>query len=154
MYAYLAGAMEHAPDRGCKWRSDITPFLTDTLGHRIFDPCIEENRILSANDRRKLGIAKKSDLKEFRHLMRKIIDADLNTILDEVDYVICLWDEYVLKGGGTHGELSLAYHNDIPVYMVTRILPANISSWILGCTTEVFISFDELRMFLRNKYVG
>lgn len=154
MYVYLAGAMEKAPDRGCGWRSELSPFLTDTLGHRIFDPCIEENRILSVNQRRKLSVAKKSDLPEFRRLMRKIIDTDLNTILDEVDYIVCLWDEHVLGGGGTHGELTLAYHNNIPVYMVTKIPPAKMSSWILGCTTEVFTGFDELRSFLRNKFTG
>jgi hypothetical protein len=154
MFVYLAGAMENAPGRGCGWRAEIKPFLSDTLGHRVFDPCIEENRILSLNERRKLGVSKTSDLAEFRRLMRKIIDADLNTILEEIDYIICLWDEHVTKGGGTHGELTLAYHNNIPVYMVTRIPPAQISSWILGCTTEVFTSFDALRSFLRNRYSG
>jgi len=69
-----------------------------------------------------------------------------------VDYIICLWDEYVLHGGGTHGELTMAFWHNIPVYMVTKIPVQKMSSWIIGCTNRIFDNFEELKVFLRKKY--
>jgi hypothetical protein len=57
----------------------------------------------------------------------------------------------VLGGGGTHGELTVCYEHGIPVYMVLGIPRAEVSSWILGCASEVFDSFQELREFLLKR---
>ncbi len=152
MLIYLAGAIERAPDLGVGWRRAITPFLKEELGHRVFDPCIEENHVLSVHEFAEFRDWKRTDLKRFRQTMRKLIDTDLNQIAREVDYLICLWDEYVLGGGGTHGELTLAYYNRIPVYMVTEMPQTEMSGWIIGCTTEIFADFDALKAYLRKAY--
>lgn len=152
MLVYLAGAIEHAPDGGRAWRENISQFLAGTLGQRVFNPCVEENHILSAEEFREFRGWRETDLSRFRQTMRKLIDTDLDTLLNKVDYVVCLWDEYVLNGGGTHGELTMAYHHNIPVYMVSKIPRGNISSWILGCTTELFEDFEQLQGFLEEKF--
>jgi hypothetical protein len=149
---YLAGAIEHAPDGGRAWREEMSGFLDESLGHRVFNPCIEENHILTEEEFRMFRNWKAGDLTRFRRTMRKLIDTDLDTLMNKVDYVVCLWDEHVLNGGGTHGELTVAYFHNIPVYMVSKISPAKMSSWILGCTTEVFESFEELKTFLETKF--
>jgi hypothetical protein len=153
MLVYLAGAIEHAPDGGKGWREEISKFLGETLKHGVFNPCIEENHILNPEEFNRFREWKEGDLQRFRQTMRKLIDTDLHTLLNKVDYVVCLWDEHVLNGGGTHGELTLAYHNNIPVYMVSKIPRRKVSSWILGCTTEVFENFEELRAFLKEKFI-
>ncbi len=152
MLVYLAGAIEHAPDGGRAWREEISRFLAGTLGHRVFNPCVEENHLLSAEEFRQFRRWKETDLPQFRRTMRKLIDTDLDILLHKTDYVVCLWDEHVLNGGGTHGELTVAYHRNIPVYMVSRIPRDNISSWILGCTTELFEDFGQLKVFLEGKF--
>lgn len=150
--AYLAGAMEHAPDRGAAWRAEMAAFLTHELGHRVFNPCVEELNILRPEERAQLSAWKRSDLPRFREAVRKLIHTDLNTLLNEVDYVVCLWDRHVLRGGGTHGELTMAHYHGIPVYLVAGMPIPEISSWILGCTSEVFTDFGELKAYLRERY--
>lgn len=145
---YLAGAIENAPDNGRQWREKLTPFLQDTLQHQVFNPCVEENHALTAEEFLEFRNWKSTDLPRFRKTIRKIIDTDLGFLAGQTDYLICLWDEHVLKGAGTHGELTLAYYLNLPVYMVTTLPRNEMSSWILGCTTEVFDHFEDLRAYL------
>lgn len=153
LHVYLAGAMEHAPDRGCGWRAEMEAFLTGRLGHRVFNPCHWEDKFLPPAERARLHSTKRQDLPQFRQLIRRIIDGDLRMLVNEIDYVICLWDEHVLNGGGTHGELTLAYYHNIPVYMVSPLPQTRISSWILGCTTAFFADFEHLRAFLVENFL-
>lgn len=152
MLAYLAGAIEYAPDNGEAWRLEMSRFLISQLGHQVFNPCVEENHILSPEEFKNFRKWKTSNLKRFRETVRKLIQTDLDTLLNRVDYVVCLWDEHVLNGAGTHGELTMAYYQGIPVYMVSTLPREKMSSWIIGCTSELFDSFDELRKFLLHKY--
>jgi len=59
----------------------------------------------------------------------------------------------VIQGGGTHGELTLAYEHRMPVYLVLGMPMEKVSSWIVGCTTEVFSSFDELKQFFKQNTI-
>lgn len=151
---YLAGAIEKAPDAGCRWREEMTRFLNRELQHSVFNPCLEENHILTPYEFKNFRKWKTTDLPRFREVVHKIINNDLNILIHEVDYIICLWDRYVLEGGGTHGELTVAFLNHIPVYMVSRFPLETISSWIIGCTTEIFTDFDSLKNFLRDFYLS
>ncbi len=150
--AYLAGAIEYAPDNGCAWREEITRFLNTELGHQVFNPCLEENHVLTPEEFRHFREWKRSDLPRFRQTVRKIIHTDLTTLLNRIDYIICLWDEYVLHGAGTHGELTLAFWHNIPVYVVSYIPVERMSSWIIGCSTELFTDFNQLQEFLRQRF--
>jgi len=152
MKAYLAGAIEHAPDHGNAWREEMTAFLTNEFGHHSYNPLIEEPKILTPKESAQFRALKTQNLPEFRKIVRKLIRNDIKSILTEIDYIICLWDEYAERGGGTYGELTFAFYHQIPVYMVTPLELANISGWILGCATEYFESFEELKGFLREKF--
>ena len=152
MKAYLAGAMEYAPDKGCGWREEMSHFLQQELGHDVYNPCVEERIILTEEEWKHFRSWKTTDWKRFQKTVRKLIDADLHMLLHQIDYVICLWDQYSLRGGGTHGELTLCYFHKIPVYMVAHMPLSEISSWILGCVTEVFPDFASLKKFLRKKF--
>lgn len=152
MLAYLAGAIEFAPDDGRIWREEISRFLTEELRHNVFNPCVEENHILTPEEFRHFRGWKQSNLSRFRQTVRKLIATDLDMLLNRVDYVICFWDEHVLRGAGTHGELTMAFHHKIPVYLVHQMAVTEMSSWILGCSTEIFPDFDSLKTFLRRRY--
>ncbi|HCL00080.1 MAG TPA: hypothetical protein DHW42_08265 [Candidatus Marinimicrobia bacterium] len=152
MKAYLAGAIEHAPDHGNAWREEMAAFLKNEFGHHSYNPLIEEPKVLMPEESAQFRALKTQNLPEFRKIVRKLIRNDIKSILTEIDYIICLWDEYTEKGGGTYGELTFAFYHGIPVYMVTSMELANISGWILGCTTEYFESFEELKEFLREKF--
>ena len=56
---------------------------------------------------------------------------DVNIVMNKADYLICLWDQNVMKGAGTHAEIALAFMEQKPVYLV-NMLSSKISvdgSW-------------------------
>lgn len=145
MRAYLAGAIEAAPDAGVTWRHELTQYLKAELNWDVFDPSLNEQDFLSEEEKTHFRKWKSADIKRFRPVIKKIIDRDLHQLLHHCDAVICLWDEHVIQGGGTHGELTLAYEHDLPVYLVLGMPIDEVSSWIIGCTTEIFQSFEDLK---------
>ena len=148
MRFYLAGAIEAAPDDGTAWRHDLTEFLGSKLGWTVFDPSLHEEDFLTVSEKENFRKWKTTDTKRFKSVMKKIIDRDLDHLLNQSDAVICLWDEYATLGAGTHGELTLAYEHDLPVYLVPGMPLEKVSSWIVGCTTEVFSDFKQLEEYL------
>ncbi len=150
MRVYLAGAIEAAPDGGKTWRNRLRPILQNEFSAQVFDPTIEEPGLLSPEEREAFREWKVTDYKRFSDVISRIIDYDLDHLLNHTDLVICLWDEYVVGGGGTQGELTLAHHFNIPVYLVLGMPIRDVSSWILGCSSEVFENFDELLEMLRK----
>ena len=127
-------------------------WLKETLQHDSFNPVEVEKTLLTEEELENFRSWKTDDYDRFKKVVRRIIDNDLTYLLNETDYVVCFWDEHVLAGGGTHGEVTLAYHQGIPVYTVLGMPCHEVSSWILGCCTEEFESFDLLRQFLEEWY--
>jgi len=58
----------------------------------------------------------------------------------------------VFKGAGTHGEVTLAFQHNVPVYLVNQIPLIDLSGWIMACSSEIFNNFEELKAFLLEKY--
>jgi len=152
MKAYLAGAIEYAPDNGEAWRSAMSDFIIRRLGHTVYNPLWEEPAKISAAESRRFRGLKTTDLQGFKRIVRKLIEGDLHALQTEIDYIVCLWDPYAMKGGGTYGELTMAYHWNIPVFMVTSMQVSEISGWILGCTTELFPDFEQLKEYLLERF--
>ncbi len=151
MLVYLCGAIEYSPDHGKAWRSEITPFL-QSLGHEVYDPALDEKKTLTDEEVGSFRSWKATDLDRFQKTVRKIIDYDLDWIEQKCDYVVAYWDEYAGRGAGSQGELTLAYRRDIPVYLVSAVPVTQVSGWILGCATEVFANFAELRSHLASRF--
>jgi len=151
MLAYLSGSIEYSPDYGKSWRADITPFLRG-LGHDVYDPALDEKKDLDDSEVHEFRKWKASELPRFQQTVRKIIAWDLDWIEDRSDYVICFWDDAAAHGAGTQGELTYAHRLRIPVYLVLGMPLERVSGWILGCASEVFEDFGQLKQFLRTKH--
>jgi hypothetical protein len=151
MLAYLSGSIEYSPDHGKAWRAELTPFLR-SLGHDVYDPAEDEKKNLTEVERSEFRGWKHTDLPRFQQTIRKIIAYDLDWIELHSDYVVAYWDEYASRGAGSQAELSLAHRRGIPVYLVTELPLGNVSGWILGCASEVFSSFDQLKQFMTEQY--
>lgn len=147
--AYLAGAMERAPDRGRAWRDRVLSVL-DEIGHAWFHPNEEETTIVPPEARERFGEWKASGHPEFTRLMQRIIEHDLAG-LEAADYVICYWDAHALGSGGTPAELTFAHRWGKPVYLVLDVPREDVSSWVLGCASHVFESLDDLSDHLRRE---
>lgn len=146
MLIYLSGAIEYAPDHGKGWRAELTPWLR-ALGHEVYDPAEDEQKNLTDQERREFRGWKDTAPDRFRAVLRKIIAWDLDWI-DRSDCIIVLWDQYTQRGAGTSAELTVGHRRGIPVYLVAGMPVGQVSGWILGCASEVFSDFDELRAFL------
>jgi hypothetical protein len=148
--AYLAGAMELAPDRGRAWRERLLPVLEE-LGHDWFNPCEEELAVSTEEERARFREWKASGHERFIPLMQRIIDYDL-AALEGSDYVVCYWDEHAQRSGGTSSEVTLARVWGKPVFLVRALARADISSWVQGCATATFATLDELCDYLRQEF--
>lgn len=131
----------------------MTPFLT-SLGHRVYDPALDEKKNLTPEELKNFRRWKTEDVSLFQATIRKIIDYDLNIIEQKCDAVIVLWDEYATKGAGTHAEVTAAYRRGIPVYLVAGMPLAQVSGWIMGCATRIFDSFPQLHEFIAAEIAG
>lgn len=150
MRAYLSGAIEHAPAWGTGWRDEMEDFLRTRLGHTAYNPAREIPRLLTAEEWSRFREWKETDFPRFQEIMRRIIRHDLDELVNRSDYVICCWDQFCAKGGGTHGELTMAFWSGIPVFLVTELPVAGISSWITGCCHRLFHDFPALRCHLEE----
>jgi len=144
--------MEQARDEGAGWRDPITEWLKTNLGHDVINPVKETEILVARESAFNYREWKKSDPDRFVQFVRKLIDRDIRAVTKEADYVICYWNEDVLKGGGTHGEVTLAYHYGIPVFLVNELPWQDLSGWILSCSTEIFGDFQSLQARLLELY--
>jgi hypothetical protein len=151
MLVYLCGAIEYSPDHGKAWRAEITPFL-QSLGHEVYDPALDEKKTLNDEEVRDFRKWKGTDLQRFQGTVRKIIDYDLDWIERKCDYIVAYWDEHAGRGAGSQGELTVAYRRGVPVYLVSAVPVEQISGWILGCASEVFQNFEQLKRHLAAKF--
>jgi hypothetical protein len=152
IWAYLSGAMEHSPDGGKAWRRQMRSFLSRSLRHKVFDPTSPKYDSLTPYEKRHFRRWKTADTPRFTRLVRKMIRRDAYYVTRKASYVICYWDKYTARGGGTHAEITLAHLKRIPVYLVLGMPLKDVSGWILGCSTHTFSSFDELKTYLKRRY--
>jgi hypothetical protein len=149
MRVYLSGGMEYAEAEGIHWRSEMQKWIEDRLQHSVFNPNTESEQFFTTHhpavDFRALKI---SDVGKYKAIVQALVDIDCREIAERSDYVICLWDEGAVKGAGTKGELTMARYFGKPVYLVTRFPLHDLPGWVLGCITESFASFDQLKNFL------
>ena len=152
MIAYLSGAMEHAQGEGAIWRDEMTEWLKYTLNHDVVNPIIETEKLVQKLNQPNYRDLKISNPNEFVKFVRHCIDNDLDSVINKTNYTICLWNNDVIPGGGTHGEVTMGYYSNKPVYLVNQLENMELSGWIMACTTEVFPDFESLQQKLINIY--
>ena len=148
MIAYLSGPIENAVNDGADWRIELSKWLREKLNHEVFDPVKETRSIIKNTKKSSFRSMKLNSPENYRILMREIIDLDLNAVINKSDYLIVNWNENVLMGGGTHGEVTIAYYFNKPVFIVNTIPLNKMSSWIFGCADKIFKDFNDLKKFL------
>ena len=152
MIAYLSGPIENAENDGANWRESITPWLKDEIKHDVFNPVLATRKIISNLTNTQFRELKDTNPTKYKNLIRQIIDIDIKAVVEETDYLIVNWNKSVFRGGGTHGEITLAYYLKKPIYLVNHVPLDDLSSWISSCATEVFDSFDDMKIHLLSKY--
>lgn len=153
---YLAGAIEKAPDLGATWRSEVSPVL-ESLGFKVLNPLKEESTIAKVEQIKKDykswdDYRRATTIEDYTSTLRQIVNLDLHIIDHETDILLVYWDIYVQQGAGTIGEITVAKYLGIPVYIVCSpcVKSSEIPGWILGCASQVFVSFDDGIEFLQE----
>ena len=154
MIAYLSGPIENAENDGASWRQDMTLWLKNNLNHKVFNPVIETEKIIGHLDASNFRTMKKTDPIKYKKIIRKIIKLDLEAVINNSDYLIVKWDKSVLKGGGTHGEITMAYWIKKPIFIVNSLPIDDMSSWIFSCSDFIFNDFKSLKKKLMQLYKG
>ena len=154
MKAYLSGPIENAKNDGASWRQDMTLWLEKNLNHKVFNPVIETKNIIGHLNDSNFRSMKKTNPIEYKKIIRKIIKLDLEAVINDSDYLIVKWDESVLKGGGTHGEITMAYWIKKPIFIVNSLPIDDMSSWIFSCSDFIFNDFKSLKKKLTHLYKG
>ena len=152
MIAYLSGGMENAENEGTIWRAEITTWLKESLDHDVIDPVIESRKLVKIHQAENYREWKRSDPNRYKSFVRLAIDQDLRAVISVSNYLMCLWDSSILKGGGTHGEVTMAYFIGKPVYLINKLSQKDLSGWIMACATESVSDFDDLKNILKQKY--
>ena len=152
MIAYLSGPIENAENDGAGWRELITQWLNNEIGHDVFNPVEATRNIIKGLSNEQFREMKKIEPQNYKRLIRQIIDIDIKAVVEQSDYLIVDWNKSVFKGGGTHGEITLAYYLKKPIYLVNHVPLDDLSSWIFSCATEVFDSFDDMKIHLSSIY--
>ena len=152
MIAYLSGPIENAENDGAYWRESLTDWLKNSVGHSVFNPVEATQEVTKGYPSDSFREMIRSNPEEYKKLIRKIIDIDIEAVINNSDYLIVNWEESVFRGGGTHGEITLAYHFKKPVYLVNQVPIDDLSSWIYACSTIVFNSFEDLKSFIVEEY--
>ena len=144
--------MEYALDGGRDWRATLQEWLQGEMQLEVFNPSYESDKFFRTHHPNvDFQTLKREDIPSYQRIAAKLVELDSKEIAERSDFVICYWDESAMKGAGTKGELTMAKYFGKPVYMVTSMLPHEIPGWILGCTTQLFSTFDELKVFLRRE---
>ena len=152
MIAYLSGPIENAHNDGADWRNDITQWLGKELNHQVFNPVNETKNIIKEFSKVNFRSMKTTNPEQYKKIIRKIIQVDLDAVVKGSDYLIVNWDISVFKGGGTHGEITMAYWFNKPIYMVNALPIEDVSSWIFSCTEYICSNFEDLKIKLKEIY--
>ncbi len=155
MHVYLSGGMEYALNEGKDWRLDIENWIQKSLKHKVFNPNVASDqylrKVLHKNNFRSL---KSTNIETYIKIVQKFVIQDSKEIATRSDYVICYWDMSAQRGAGTKGELTIAKYFMKPVYLVTQVPKEKIPGWVLGCVTEFFSSFEDLKEYLIQNYTS
>ena len=152
MIAYLSGPIENARNDGADWRNNITQWLGKELNHQVFNPVNETKNIIKEFSKVNFRSMKTTNPEQYKKIIRKIIQVDLDAVVKGSDYLIVNWDKSVFKGGGTHGEITMAYWFNKPIYMVNALPIEDVSSWIFSCTEYICSNFEDLKIKLKEIY--
>ena len=126
--------------------------LEQDLNHRVFNPVTETQSITKELNTDDFRLMKTTNPEQYKKIIRKIIQVDLDAVVQGSDYLIVNWDKSVFKGGGTHGEITMAHWFKKPVYMVNTLPIEDVSSWIFSCTDLMCNNFGDLKTELKKIY--
>jgi hypothetical protein len=138
---YLSGAQQFSNDPN-GWRDKATKRF-DKLNVVSVNPCKFETESPKALQK----LHQKNEMDALQKKMVPVVDEDLGE-LDFCQGCLVFWDDGVVQGAGTIGEITFCRAMGIPVFIVldTKYEIYDLPWWILGCVRSIkyiYHSFDD-----------
>ncbi len=148
---YLSGGMEFKEELGGPWREWLTTEFAkqgiDTIDPvKIEGPSEEGIPIQDALT----SLKNKGDLESVRCIVRSALFRKDIFAIQLCDAIIVLYDESAQKGAGTLSEAWEAFREGRPVYLVSSFPMSQIPTWLIGETTIIFKSFQDLLTYTKD----
>lgn len=152
---YLAGGMEYASD-GKSWR-DKTVAVLKEHGIESWEPYEQEAKLFNTDEQPAELIKtldKEKDFKQLWCIMNEIVHLDMGVVRNDVDALFVKYDESVLKGAGTHAEMTMAAVSNVPVHVwIPELSIQRIPTWIIGCITTIATRYEHAIDFVVKSLV-
>lgn len=149
---YLSGSIDFSPNKGCRWRNKITPFLED-INVRVFNPLKHSFYGTAKVETTKRPLMEKlleeGKFKELREEIQELSHWDLRAV-DLSSFLIVNYDINIFTCG-THDEIFLANRENKPVLlMIGKNNRKKMPKWIYGRfpPEHLFESFESLKKYL------
>jgi len=158
---YLAGAMEHAPPNyGEEWRAIVANVIRTKWDEPVFNPYEQEPVALKefgySHPKEWIPLRRgtSAEMEKYEEVMSKIIEYDIDLIVNKTSLVVCKWDKYARMGGGTNAELTFAFHNNIPVITLIDDNMSDIPGWLLPCMGAKVFNMTDLLIEIDKFFQG
>lgn len=154
---YLSGGMQYKKNLGAGWRRNSSTKLLE-MSYFPIDICELDRDYAKHHGELFYSYDENFSHKEmiqFKSNIRKhFIYTDLELVKKDSDAILVLWDESAQRGGGTHAEVTCAYENDIPIFIMTTIPIREIPGWVQAESTKIFTKWETLYTYLENLPYG
>ena len=150
---YLCGPISLKDNDACRiWRENVS-FELEKLGVQASNPFVNSGNNLMAVREKLAEATANNDVEAIRYLVDKhLIKQDLDMVKKcnfitawipkDKGYEIC----------GSYGEITLAHFLGKPVYIITDREPTDIPHWAIGCSTQIFISWNDYYSFIEKEW--
>jgi nucleoside 2-deoxyribosyltransferase len=151
---YVAGPIGVTIQKNAKvWRNRLTKEL-EIMNIKVLNPMGKNGGDRLGKDRIKLREAcYNGDIKFIRNFVSKVVIPPDLKMVEEADFLtVYIPEDDGYEICGTYGEVTLAFYLKKPVYVVTdrNLSPLKLPAWLIGCSTETFISWKDYLRFIRS----
>lgn len=152
---YLSGGMEHADDLGVGWRDRCAGVLKD-LEYYPLDIAQLDRDYTESHGELYYKLDPTNHLQYKSNFRKHFVYTDIQLVIHDTDAVIVLYDESARRGAGTVSECQIAYHYNIPVFVISDFEDwnAEVPSWLQALSTKIYTNFDDLYEYLERLPYG
>lgn len=152
---YLAGPIGVViQENAMTWRTKATEYLRHK-NIETLNPMGQNGGDRLGNGRAKLKEAvDEGNIKFIRKYVSKtVIPPDLKMVENADFLTVYIPEDNGYEICGTYGEITLAFYLGKPVYVITDRQPNKVPTWLIGCSTEIFINWDDYYRYIQDEWV-
>lgn len=154
---YLAGPIGVVVQKNATvWRDRVTEELKK-FDIEVLNPMGQNGGDRLGDGRTKLKEANDNGNIDFirEYVSQTVIPPDIKMVEDADFLTVYIPEDNGYEICGTYGEITLAFFLKKPVFVVTdrSLCPNTLPNWLIGCSTAIFINWNEYYDFIKKRYI-